>query len=156
MITKTTKTRKLHEKTADWFLIDASGMALGRLASQVAIILRGKHKPTFSPHLNDGDHIIITNSEKIALSGKKMQTKKFYWHTGFVGGIKSILYRQLIIKNPTKIVEKAVERMLGKPAALRAAQMRRLHCIKGEEHKYSSQKISVINLDKKNSKNKIA
>ena len=117
-----TFTPKPAEVTRTWHVIDATDVVLGRLASQTAILLRGKHKPTFAPHVDTGDFVIIINAEKVALTGAKLEQKKAYRHSGFPGGLQSTSYTELLAKSPSKAVEKAVRGMLpknslGPPAA---------------------------------------
>jgi large subunit ribosomal protein L13 len=95
-----------------WFIIDASGQKLGRLASEIASILRGKHKPTYTPHVDSGDYIIVINADKVQLTGKKLQQKKYRYHTGYPGGLKEIDYQTMLRKRPEKVIEIAVKGML--------------------------------------------
>lgn len=97
-----------------WHVVDASGVILGRLASHVAILLRGKHKPIYAPHMDTGDFVIVVNAEKIALSGNKLEQKRAYRHSGYPGGLRSVAYRDLLAAHPEKVVEKAVKGMLPK------------------------------------------
>ncbi len=97
-----------------WYIVDANGEVLGRLASKVATILRGKHKPTFTPHVDTGDFVVIINAEKVRLTGNKMKDKTYYHHTGFPGGIRSITAEKLLKKNPTEVLKKAIKGMLPK------------------------------------------
>ncbi len=121
-----------------WFVIDASGKRLGRLASQVASILRGKHKPTFTPHCDTGDFVIIINTDKVELSGKKIDQKVYRKHTGFIGGLKEIPYKSLMANKSDFAVYEAVRRMMPKNA-LGAAQMKKLRVYKGSEHNHGAQ-----------------
>ena len=100
--------------TRQWHVIDASGVVLGRLASQAAVLLRGKHKPIFAPHVDTGDFVIIINANKVALSGKKLEQKQAYRHSGYPGGLRSVSYGELMEKHPERAVEKAVRGMLPK------------------------------------------
>ena len=109
-----TYTPKPGEVDRTWHVIDATDVVLGRLASQTAILLRGKHKPTFAPHVDTGDFVIIVNADKVALTGAKLEQKKAYRHSGFPGGLKATSYTELLAKNPAKAVEKAVRGMLPK------------------------------------------
>ena len=109
-----TYTPKPGEITRNWHVIDATDVVLGRLASQTAILLRGKHKATFAPHVDMGDFVIIINADKVALTGAKLQKKKAYRHSGYPGGLKSTSYTELLAKNPEQAVEKAVRGMLPK------------------------------------------
>src|SRR5688500_13609177 len=130
-------------KTADvqkkWVLIDADGVVLGRLASIVAMRLRGKHKPTFTPHMDMGDNVIVINAEKVQMTGKKRSDKKYFWHTGYPGGIKSRTAGQILEgRFPERVITKAVERMLpGGPLSRR--QMGNLRVYGGAEHPHAAQ-----------------
>jgi large subunit ribosomal protein L13 len=137
-----------------WILIDAEGVVLGRLASQVAKILRGKHKPSFTPHMDCGDNVIIINAEKVKLTGKKLADKKFYWHTGYPGGIKERTMGQILEgKYPERVVEKAVERMITRNN-LGRQQMKNLRVYAGSEHPHEAQQPEVLDLQAMNPKNK--
>ena len=101
------------EVKKDWLVIDADGLVLGRLAAEVAKILRGKHRPTYTPHVDCGDNVIIVNAEKVAVTGRKLTDKKFYWHTGYPGGIKNRSIGQILSgPHPQRVIEKAVQRMI--------------------------------------------
>ena len=136
-----------------WLVIDAEGLVLGRLASLVAAYLRGKHKPTFTPHMDMGDNIIIVNAEKIALTGKKREDKTYYWHTGYPGGIKSIKAVDVLEgKFPERVVMKAVKRMLpGGP--LSRQQLTNLRIYSGSDHPHEAQNPEWINIKSMNNKN---
>jgi large subunit ribosomal protein L13 len=121
-----------------WHVIDASDVILGRLASQAAILLRGKHKPIFAPHLDTGDFVVIVNADKIALSGNKLQNKMAYRHSGYPGGLRSVAYSELMAKNPERAVEKAVKGMLPKNT-LGRQMLRKLKVYSGPEHPHSAQ-----------------
>jgi large subunit ribosomal protein L13 len=137
-----------------WVLIDAEGVVLGRLASQVAKILRGKHKPSFTPHMDCGDNVIVVNAEKVKLTGKKLSDKKFYWHTGYPGGIKERTMGQILEgKYPERVVEKAVERMITRNN-LGRQQMKNLRIYAGSEHPHEAQQPEVLDLKAMNPKNK--
>jgi large subunit ribosomal protein L13 len=139
------------EKT--WILIDAEGVVLGRLASIVAGRLRGKHKATFTPHMDMGDNVIVINADKVALTGRKLTDKKYYWHTGFPGGIKERTVGAILEgKYPERVVTKAVERMLpgGK---LSRQQMTHLRVYAGTEHPHEAQAPVVLDVKSMNSKN---
>ena len=122
-----------------WYLIDADGVVLGRLASQVALMLRGKHKPTFTPHVDTGDFIIVINTDKAILTGKKMEDKYYRHHSGWIGGLKETKYRLLMESRSDFAMELAVKGMLPKNSIGRAA-MTRLKLYKGAEHKNAAQK----------------
>lgn len=134
-----TYTPKPAEVTRTWHVIDATDVVLGRLASQTAILLRGKHKPTFAPHVDGGDFVIIINAEKVALTGAKLEQKKAYRHSGFPGGLKSTSYTELLAKNPAKAVEKAVRGMLPH-TTLGREQLTHLKVYAGAEHPHAAQK----------------
>ena len=127
------------EITRAWHVIDATDVVLGRLASQAAILLRGKHKPTFAPHVDMGDFVIIINAEKVALTGAKLAQKRAYRHSGFPGGLKSETYDALLERNPAAAVEKAIRGMLPKNT-LGRAQLSKLKVYAGAEHPHSAQK----------------
>ena len=125
-----------------WLVIDAEGMVLGRLATEVARLLRGKHKPTYTPFLDTGDNVIVINASKVVLTGKKLDDKIYRHHSGFLGGMKEIDYRSLIAKNPEKAVELAVKGMLPKNS-LGRQMFRKLHVYAGPEHEQAAQKPEV-------------
>ena len=134
-----TFTPKPAEVTRTWHVIDATDIVLGRLASQTAILLRGKHKTTFAPHVDGGDFVIIINAEKVALTGAKLEQKKAYRHSGFPGGLRSTSYTELLAKSPAKAVEKAVRGMLPH-TTLGREQLTHLKVYAGSEHPHSAQK----------------
>ena len=121
-----------------WHLIDASDVVLGRLASQVAILLRGKHKPIFAPHMDTGDFVVVVNADKVALSGSKLQDKRAYRHSGYPGGIHSVTYSELLAKHPERVVEKAVKGMLPKNS-LGRNMLRKLKVYAGPDHPHQAQ-----------------
>jgi len=121
-----------------WHVIDATDVVLGRLASQVAVLLRGKHKPTFAPHVDTGDFVVVVNADKIALTGNKLEQKRAYRHSGYPGGLRSQSYVELLEKHPTKAVEKAVRGMLPKNSIARA-QITKLKVYAGPEHPHQAQ-----------------
>jgi large subunit ribosomal protein L13 len=133
-----TYTPKPGEITRNWHVIDATDVVLGRLASQTAILLRGKHKPTFAPHVDMGDFVIIVNADKVALTGAKLEKKKAYRHSGFPGGLTATSYTELLAKSPEKAVEKAVRGMLPK-TTLGRAQLTKLKVYAGGEHPHAAQ-----------------
>lgn len=137
-----------------WYVIDAQDLVLGRLASYVAMRLRGKHLPNFTPNVDCGDNIIIVNAEKVALTGNKLQDKKFYWHTGYPGGIKQRTMGQIIGgRFPERALMKAVERMISRgPLARRI--MTNLKIYKGNEHPHAAQNPELIDFGTLNAKNK--
>ena len=139
-----------------WVVIDATGLVVGRLASLVAMRLRGKHKPTYTPHVDDGDNVIIVNAEKIVLTGKKRENKIYRHHTGYIGGIKERTARQLLEgRFPERVVEKAVERMIPR-GPLGRRQMKNLRVYAGAEHPHAAQQPVALDVAKLNSKNKRA
>lgn len=145
---------KSSEVKHGWIVIDADGVVLGRLAAEVAKILRGKHKPIFTPHIDCGDNVVIVNAEKVHLTGKKMSDKVYYRHTGHPGGIKSRTPASIMAgKHPERVVEKAVERMLPRNT-LGRNQMRKLKVYSGAEHPHEAQAPVVLDLAARNSKNK--
>ena len=133
----------------EWVLVDAENQTLGRLASKVAILLRGKHKPNFTPHVDCGDNVIVINAEKINLSGNKWNEKTYIRHTGYPGGQRSLTANELFGKNPARIVEKSVKGMLPKNK-LGADLFRNLNVVVGSEHKHEAQKPKTIDLNKVN------
>jgi large subunit ribosomal protein L13 len=139
---------KKSDITRDWVLVDAKDMSLGRLASQVASRLRGKHKPIFAPNLDCGDFVVIVNADKIKLTGNKYEDKKYYWHTGYPGGIKSVSYGQLLDNKPDRMVWLAVKRMLPRNK-LRKRFLRKLKVYSGSEHPHTAQQPKTIKLVKK-------
>lgn len=128
-----------------WYLVDATDLVLGRLSTEVAAILRGKHKPTFTPHVDCGDYVIIVNAEKIALTGNKLQDKMYYRHSGYPGGLKQRNAKTLLDNQPEKILEKAIRGMLPKNK-LGAAMYRKLFVYAGPEHPHQAQKPELLNI----------
>lgn len=143
-------TRTFSPKPADvqrnWLVIDATDVVLGRLASHTAALLRGKHKPTFAPHMDMGDHVIIVNADKVALTGSKLTQKMAYRHSGFPGGLTATSYADLLEKNPVRAVEKAVRGMLPKNT-LGRAQMDKLKVYAGADHPHQAQMPKPYSLD---------
>ena len=133
-----TYTPKPGEVTRTWHIIDATDVVLGRLASQTAILLRGKHKPTFAPHVDAGDFVVIINADKVALTGSKLVQKKAYRHSGFPGGLRATSYQELLAKSPEKAVEKAVRGMLPR-TTLGRSQLTKLKVYAGAEHPHAAQ-----------------
>ena len=124
-----------------WLLIDAEGLVLGRLASKLAKILRGKHKPSYTPHVDCGDNIIIINADKVKVTGAKLQDRKFYWHTGYAGGIKEKKFGEILGgKYPERLLQKAIERMLPKESPLARKQMKNLYVYASPDHPHIGQK----------------
>lgn len=126
-----------------WYVVDATGYTLGRLASEVAKILRGKNKPIFTPHIDTGDYVIITNAEKIKVTGKKLDQKIYYHHSDYVGGMKETTLREMLDKKPEKVVELAVKGMLPK-GPLGRQMMTKLHVYAGPEHNHEAQKPEAL------------
>ena len=148
MNTLSYRTISSNSVTADkqWVLVDAEGQALGRLASKVAKIIRGKHKPNFTPHVDCGDNVIVINAEKIELSGKKMEVKEYIRHTGYPGGQRSLLAKQVMEKHPERLIENAVRGMLPKNTLGRKLYTN-LKVVVGTEHKHQAQQPTLVNLD---------
>jgi large subunit ribosomal protein L13 len=130
----------------DWVVIDATDVVLGRLASHAAVLLRGKHKPTFAQHMDMGDFVIIVNAEKVALTGAKLEQKKAYRHSGYPGGLSAMTYSELLEKNPVRAVEKAIRGMLPKNS-LGRAQLNKLKVYAGAEHPHAAQQPKTYTLD---------
>ncbi|GAA2719771.1 50S ribosomal protein L13 [Cellulomonas aerilata] len=133
-----TYTPKPGDVERTWHVIDATDVVLGRLATQVATLLRGKHKATFAPHMDNGDFVIVINAEKVALTGNKRQTKLAYRHSGYPGGLRSVTYAELLEKRPERAIEKAVRGMLPKNS-LAAQQLSKLKVYTGSEHPHTAQ-----------------
>ena len=149
-----TYSMKASEVDKKWYIIDATDLVLGRLASIIANYLRGKHKPAFTPHMDCGDHIIVVNAEKICLTGNKLKDKKFYWHTGYPGGIKQRTMGQLLEgKYPDRVIHKAVERMITR-GPLGRKQMGNLKIYAGDNHPHEAQAPKVLDIASMNPKNK--
>lgn len=144
-ITVRTYTPKPGDITRQWHVIDATDVVLGRLASQTAILLRGKHKPTFAPHMDMGDFVIIINADKVALTGAKLEQKRAYRHSGFPGGLKSTTYAELLEKNPERAVEKAIRGMLPKNS-LAGQQIGKLKVYRGAEHPHAAQQPTTYEI----------
>jgi large subunit ribosomal protein L13 len=138
-MTVRTYTPKASDAQRQWLVIDATDVVLGRLASQVAVLLRGKHKPTFAPHVDMGDFVVIINADKVALTGAKLEQKRAYRHSGYPGGLRSRTYAEMLDKHPAKAVEKAVRGMLPKNSIGRA-QLGKLKVYAGAEHPHQAQK----------------
>lgn len=129
-----------------WYVIDAEGKPLGRLASEVAKILRGKHKPTYTPHVDTGDHVIILNCEKVLVTGKKAEQKIYRHHSQYIGGMKEVVYKDMMNKHPERIIRTAVEGMLPK-TRLGRSMISKLKVYKGTEHNHQAQKPEVLELN---------
>jgi len=149
-----TYSAKASEIEKKWFVIDADGLVLGRLATQIARILRGKHKPTFTPHMDCGDNVIVVNAEKVKLTGRKRTDKTYYWHTGYPGGIKSRTADKILDgKHPERVIEKAIQRMVPK-GPLGRAQLGKLRVYAGTEHPHEAQQPQALDIAAMNAKNK--
>ena len=150
------KTVSINKKNADkqWVVVDAADQVLGRFSSKVAKLLRGKNKPSFTPHADCGDNVIIINAEKVKLTGNKREDKTYYWHTGYPGGIKSRTAAKILDgKHPERVIEKAVTRMVPK-GPLGRKVLRKLHVYVGDTHPHEAQKPEVYDVAKLNEKNK--
>ncbi|MEQ4511864.1 MAG: 50S ribosomal protein L13 [Dickeya sp.] len=140
-----TFTAKPESVKRDWYVVDASGKTLGRIATEIASRLRGKHKPEYTPHVDTGDYIIVVNAEKVVVTGAKAQAKKYYSHTGFPGGIKEITFEKLIDKKPEMVLETAVKGMLPK-GPLGREMFRKLKVYAGAEHQHAAQQPQVLDI----------
>ena len=151
---KTTVSLKPADVQKKWVLIDADGLVLGRLATIIATRLRGKHRPNFTPHVDCGDNIIVINAEKVRLTGNKLSDKKFYWHTGYPGGIKeATMGQRLGGEYPERVIVKAVERMISR-GPLQRQQMKNLKVYKGAAHPHEAQQPELLDVAAMNRKNK--
>ena len=124
--------------TRDWYIVDAEGLTLGRIATRIATVLRGKHKPTFTPHMDMGDHVIVINADKIVLTGDKAEQKLYHSHSGFPGGIRSVPFAAMLEKQPTDLVEKAIKGMLPKNKLGRQMGLK-LKVYAGSDHPHAAQ-----------------
>lgn len=150
-----TYSAKPSEITREWYIIDAKDLVLGRVAVEISMILRGKRKPLYSTNLDCGDNVIVVNADKIALTGRKRATKLFYWHTGHPGGIKSRTAETTLEgKYPTRLLQKAVERMITR-SPLGRAQMKKLYIYAGDKHPHEAQQPKPIDFAARNRKNKL-
>ena len=129
----------------DWYVVDASGKTLGRLATQLAFRLRGKHKPQYTPHVDTGDHIIVINADKIHVTGNKLADKVYYWHTGAIGGIKSRTLEKMLAQSPERVIEMAVKGMLPKNP-LGRAMFKKLHVVAGAKHAHAAQQPKPLDI----------
>ena len=134
------------EVEREWLIVDATDMVLGRLASEIGQILKGKRKPQYTPHIDTGDFVIVINAEKIRLTGNKMDSKIYYSHSGYIGGLKEVSFRRMLEKHPERIIEKAVKGMLPKNTLGRAMN-RKLKVYAGEYHPHAAQKPREITLE---------
>jgi large subunit ribosomal protein L13 len=152
---KTTKSATPATVDKKWHLIDADGLVVGRLASIVANILRGKHKPSFTPHIDCGDNVVIINADKVRFTGRKTQQKIYYKHTGYAGGIKGVTAAKVLDgRFPERVLEKAVERMIPR-GPLGRQQMRNLRIFAGTDHPHAAQDPQVLDVAAMNRKNKV-
>ena len=152
---KTTKAAKPHEVEKKWHIVDATDLVVGRAAVVIANVLRGKHKPSFTPHVDCGDNVIVINAEKVAFTGKKLQDKRYYKHTGYAGGIKETSPAKILEgRFPERVLEKAIERMIPR-GPLGRQQMRNLRIFAGAEHPHEGQSPEVIDVASMNRKNKV-
>lgn len=126
-----------------WYVVDAEGQTLGRLCTQIAMVLRGKNKPTFTPHVDTGDYVVVVNAAKVAFTGKKLDQKIYYRHSEYVGGLKETTLREMLEKKPGKVIEMAVKGMLPK-GALGKQMLTKLHVYAGPEHEQQAQKPEVL------------
>ena len=155
-ISKQTRSIKPAEVEKKWHIIDADGLVVGRLASIIANHLRGKHKPSYTPHVDCGDHVIVINADKVKFTGNKADKKVYYKHTGHPGGIKETTPEKVLEgRFPERVLEKAVERMIPR-GPLGRAQMKNLHLYAGTEHPHDGQKPKVLDVASMNRKNKVS
>jgi len=154
MLKSTTASLKPADVEKKWIVIDAENAVVGRLASFVAMRLRGKHRPDYTPHVDCGDHVVIVNADKVKFTGRKLTDKKYYWHTGYPGGIKERTADKILGgRFPERILEKAVERMLPKESPLARKQMTHLRIYTGGEHPHAAQNPEVVTFADLNAKN---
>ncbi|NWG46300.1 MAG: 50S ribosomal protein L13 [Alphaproteobacteria bacterium] len=150
----TTYSAKTGEVEQKWWLIDAEGLVVGRLAALIAMRLRGKHKARFTPHIDCGDHVVVVNAEKVVLTGNKRAQKTYHWHTGYPGGIKERTAGKVLSgRFPERVVEKAVERMMPKESPLARRQLAKLRVYAGAEHPHAAQSPEPIDMASLNRKN---
>ncbi|WOI52468.1 50S ribosomal protein L13 [Parvularcula sp. LCG005] len=155
---QTEASRTYNTKPADiekkWVVIDAENLIVGRLASLIAMRLRGKHLPTYTPYVDDGDHVIVINAEKVQFTGRKLKNKQYFWHTGHPGGIKSRTPEKILEgRFPERVLHKAVQRMLPKDSPLARKQLGNLHIYAGPEHKHEAQQPEVLDVASLSPKN---
>ncbi|AOL25037.1 large subunit ribosomal protein L13 [Erythrobacter litoralis] len=154
-LSKQTRSIKPAEVEKNWHLIDAEDLVVGRLASIIAKILRGKNKPSFTPHVDCGDHVVVINVDKVKFTGRKTQDKRYYKHTGYPGGIKETSPAKVLEgRFPERVLEKAVERMIPR-GPLGRQQMKALHLYAGTEHPHAGQNPQVLDVASMNRKNKV-
>ncbi len=154
-LTKSTRSANAATVEKKWILIDADGLVVGRVASIIASILRGKHKPSFTPHVDCGDNVIVINADKVRFTGNKLADKVYYRHTGYAGGIKELTPQKILGgRFPERVLEKAVERMIPR-GPLGRQQMRNLRLFAGTEHPHGAQNPEVMDIAAMNRKNKV-
>jgi len=154
MRTEVTRSAKASEVTHKWIVVDAEGVVVGRLASFIALRLRGKHRADFTPHCDVGDHVVVINAEKVAFTGKKLTDKKYYRHTGHPGGIKEAVAGKVLAgRHPERVMEKAVERMMPKESPLARKQLAKLRVYKGPDHPHQAQAPETVDFRGRNTKN---
>ena len=154
MNTRTTASLKPADVTKKWIVVDAQDAVVGRLASFIAMRLRGKHRPDYTPHVDCGDYVVVINADKVKFTGRKLERKIYYWHTGHPGGVKSRTAGKILGgRFPERILEKAVERMLPKESPLARAQLTHLRIFNGADHTHEAQAPEVIDFKAMNTKN---
>ena len=134
---------KVIESERTWFVVDAEGAVLGRLATRVATVLRGKHKPTFAPHLDVGDHVVVINAEKVHLTGRKLRDKMYRWHSGYIGGLREVSAEKMLRSHPERMIEWAVQGMLPKNR-LGRAMAKKLKVYRGADHPHQAQRPTAM------------
>ena len=134
------------DRQRDWYLVDASGKTLGRLATQIANVLRGKRKPTYTPHVDVGDFVVVINAEKVTVTGNKLEAKRYWRHTGYPGGIRSRTLGEMLERRPEEVLRKAVKGMLPRNRLARA-QLRKLKVYAGPEHPHAAQKPEELEIE---------
>ena len=154
MRTLSTRAARPADVTHGWIVVDAEGVVVGRLASFIALRLRGKHRADFTPHVDTGDHVVVINAGKVALTGRKLERKIYYRHTGYPGGIKEVTAGKMLGgKHPERVVEKAVERMMPKESPLARRQLAKLRVYAGADHPHAAQNPVTIDFKSMNRKN---
>jgi large subunit ribosomal protein L13 len=144
-----TGTQRVGATDRRWFVVDAEGRVLGRLATHVAAVLRGKHKPTFEPHLDSGDHVIVVNAEKVHLTGRKAAGKTYRWHSGYIGGLREVSADRMLRAHPERVIEWAVQGMLPK-GRLGRAMFRKLKVYRGSSHPHAAQRPEPLTIPGRN------
>jgi large subunit ribosomal protein L13 len=134
---------KVSESERKWFVVDAEGAVLGRLATRVATVLRGKHKPTFAPHLDVGDHVVVINADKVHLTGRKLRDKMYRWHSGYIGGLREVSAEKMLRSHPERVIEWAVQGMLPKNR-LGRAMAKKLKVYRGAGHPHEAQRPTAM------------